>query len=99
MAESFRTRAFMLDAEVEMRFKDPSLTAKDYISDSNELYLIAVSPTDKRREIAALRTRLRAKQVALSNKMYLWAGDEVHKKATDLVNDMLALVDSFERLL
>jgi hypothetical protein len=93
-AESFRTRAFMLDAEVEMRFRDPLLTANDYISDSNELFLIVLSPTNRRMEIAALRTRLRAKQVALANKQYLWAGDDVHSRAINLVNDMLALLDS-----
>ena len=34
--------------------------------------------------------RLRAKQIALNGRDYLWSGDKVHGAATSLVNDMLA---------
>ena len=41
-----------------------------------------------------LRSRLRAKQMALNNRDYLWAGDKVHTAAIELVKDMLQTLET-----
>lgn len=89
-SENLRSRAFLLDKEVELRFRDRRLTNRDFLDDSNDLFLIAVNPMGKRPLMEDLRMRLRAKQIALNGRDYLWSGDKVHGAATSLVNDMLA---------
>ena len=85
----------MLDKEAEnFRFRDNRLTDRDFIDDSNDLFLISMSPMGKRVLMENLRLRLRAKQIALNGKDYLWAGDGVHTAATDLVKDMLTTIET-----
>lgn len=84
----------MLEKEIDVRFRDTRLRDRDFVDDSNELFLISVSPMGKRALIEDLRTRLRAKQIALNGKDYLWAGEKVHAAATSLVADMLSTLET-----
>lgn len=79
---------------MDIRFRDTRLRDRDFVDDSNELFLISVSPMGKRALIEDLRTRLRAKQIALNGKDYLWAGEKVHAAATSLVADMIRTLDT-----
>jgi hypothetical protein len=92
-SKSLRSRAFLLEEEVYIRFRDNRLTDRDFIDDSNDLFLISMSPMDRRDLVENLHSRLRAKQIALSGKDYLWVGDSVHTAATNLVNDMLTTLE------
>tara|TARA_B110000902_G_scaffold188202_1_gene213045 strand:- start:176 stop:520 length:345 start_codon:yes stop_codon:yes gene_type:complete len=93
-SENHRSRAFLLDKEVDLRFRNTRLRDRDFVDDSNDLFLIAVTPMGKRQLMEGLRTRLRAKQIALEGKDYLWAGDKVHTAATSLVRDMLETLEA-----
>lgn len=84
----------MLEKEIDVRFRDTRLRDRDFVDDSNELFLISVSPMGKRALMEDLRTRLRAKQIALNGKDYLWAGEKVHAAATSLVADMIRTLDT-----
>jgi hypothetical protein len=93
-SENLRSRAFLLEKEIDLRFRDTRLRDNDFVDDSNDLFLISVSPMGKRVLMEALRTRLRAKQIALDGKDYLWAGEKVHSAATSLVADMLKTLET-----
>jgi len=92
-SENLRARSFLLENEVDLKFKDRRLGTKDCVDDSNELFLIAMNHVGKELLAQQLRTRLRQKKNAINDNDYNFTGPRIHSTASALVTDMLATLE------
>lgn len=92
-SKTLRERAFFLDKKGVFRFQSARLSEQDFVDDSNDLFIICRNPKSSHKTLEELRTRLRAKQIALEGKKYAPCSEKMRDDATVLVNDMLKMLE------